>query len=357
MGGGTKNKTKGKSQQDQCNNDNLSENEDDNVTASNQAKQEDMDAIQANIITEIKAIRTDMKKEHSETLGVLKKELTDFREEINQKLSFIGIELQEITERVGEAEQRVGAVEEQSAEISELLSHTLEIQQSMQAQLTDLEARSRRNNIRIHGIPEGSEGEYIQDYVEKFIRSQLSLSEPRLGIQRCHRSLGSRPPEGSSPRSIVIYFQEYKTKETVLRAAWKKREITVEGKRVFFEQDFPTEILKKRKAYAGIRKILKENGLRFQTLYPAKLKVFFSTGPVFYNDAAEATDDLKKRGYTLDSSRAAAMGPEPASASRPAATTGPRQPPWEKAGARPRRDHLRHIQEKLKTFRRNTDAT
>jgi len=280
MKGGTKSKTKGKSQQDQCNNDNLSENEDDHDATSNQAKREDMDAIQANIIAEIKAIRSDMKKEHSETLGVLKKELTDFREEINQKFNFIGKDLQEITDRMGEAEQRVAVVEEQNAAISELLSHTLEIQQSMQTQLTDLEARSRRNNIRIHGIPEGSEGEDIQDYVEKFIRSELSLSEPRLGIQRCHRSLGSKPPQGSSPRSIVIYFQEYKIKEMVLRAAWKKRETTVEGKRVFFEQDFPTEIPKKRRAYADIRKTLKENGLRFQTLYPAKLKVFFSTSPL-----------------------------------------------------------------------------
>lgn len=143
----------------------------------------------------------------------------------------------------------------------------------------------------------------------------------------------------------------------VLRATWKKREITVEGKRVFFEQDFPTEILKKRRAYGDIRKTLKENGLRFQTLYPGKMKVFFSTGPVLYNSVEEATDDLKKKGYTLDSSRAAATGPAPASATRPATVTGPRHHPWEKAGARPRRDHLRQIQEKLKTFRRNTDAT
>lgn len=80
-------------------------------------------------------------------------------------------------------------VEEQSADISELLSHTLEVQQSIQTQLTDLEARSHRNNIRIHGIPEGSEGEDIQDSLQKFIKSELSFPEARLGIQRCHRSL------------------------------------------------------------------------------------------------------------------------------------------------------------------------
>ncbi|KAI3358297.1 hypothetical protein L3Q82_014671 [Scortum barcoo] len=261
MEGSRRRKTKGKSQQDQTINDNsLSESEDGHDAISNQARNEHMDAIQANIITEIKAVRSDMKKEYFETIGVLKKELTDFREEINQKLSSIGTDLQEITERVEETEQRVADMEEQSAEISKLLSHTLEIQQSIQTQLTDLEAQSRRNNIRIHGISEGSEGEDIQDFVEKFIKSELSLPDTRLGIQCCHRSLGSRPPQGSSPRSMIIYFQEYKTKEVVLRSAWKKREIRFEGKRVFFEQDYPAEILKKRRAYADIRKALKENG-------------------------------------------------------------------------------------------------
>lgn len=348
---GTRNQSKGRPQQNQPTNDKTAaENADGHNAISNQAKQENMEAIQANIITEIKAVRSDMKKEYSETIGVLKKELTDFREEVNEKLSTISCDLQEITKRVEETEQRVADVEEQGAEIGELLSRTLEIQQSIQTQLTDLEARSRRNNIRIHGIPEGSEGDDIQDFVEKFIKSELSPPDDRLGIQRCHRFLGSRPPQGSSPRSIIIYFQEYKMKEMVLRSAWKKKEICFKGKRVFFEQDYPAEILKKRRAYANIRRTLKENGLRFQTLYPAKLKVFFSTGAVVYDSAAEAADELKKKGYALDGSRAD-------TSSRPAFTTKPKHHPWEKAGAKPRHDHLREIQEKLKTFRRSTDAT
>lgn len=108
----------------------------------------------------------------------------------------MGTDLQEITQRVEEMEQRVADVEEQNTDISELLSYTLEIQQSIQTQLTDLEARSHRNNIHIHRIPEGSEGDDIQSFVEKFIKSELSLPETRHGIQRCQQSLGSRPHRG-----------------------------------------------------------------------------------------------------------------------------------------------------------------
>lgn len=57
MEGGRRRKTKGKSQQDQnINNNSLSEGEDGHETTNNLAKHEDVDAIQANIITEIKAV-------------------------------------------------------------------------------------------------------------------------------------------------------------------------------------------------------------------------------------------------------------------------------------------------------------
>lgn len=102
MVGRKKRRTRGKSQQNQNFSDNsLSESEDEHEAVSDQAKHEDMEA---NIILEIKAVRSDMKKEYSEMIGFLKKELTDFREEINQRLSSISTDLQEITQRVEETD-------------------------------------------------------------------------------------------------------------------------------------------------------------------------------------------------------------------------------------------------------------
>lgn len=148
-------------------------------------------------------------------------------------LNGISSELKEITDRVEATEQRVADVEESHAEHAEMLMYTIELQKSIQAQLTDLEARSRRNNIRIHGIAEGAEGDNMKTFLEQFFKNELSLTTP-LGIQRCHRSLGPRPPQDSNPRSVLVYFLEYTTKEQVLRSAWRKKEIHYNGKRVFF---------------------------------------------------------------------------------------------------------------------------
>lgn len=345
MKGGKTRKTRGKPQKNSTTNaKSPSESEDTSDGASYHAEHEAMEAVRANIIAEIQAVRSDMKKEFTDTMALLKGELADFRGEINQKLSAIFADLKAIRDRAEEMEQRVAAMEEWSAESREVLSYTLELQESIQAHLTDLEAQSRRNNIRIHSIPEEAERGDMQEFLEKFIKTHLALSDTSLDIQRCHRSLGAKPPQGSNPRSIIIYFLEYKTKELVLHSAWKKKEIHYEGRQVFFEQDYPTEIVMKRKAYSTSKKALKEKGIRFQTLYPAKLKVFYDTSPVIYNSSQEAADDLKKKGLIPDTCTS---------------TSRRRQLPWVTAGATTRRSRdvrLQRIREKLKGFRREDDA-
>lgn len=46
--------------------------------------------------------------------------------------------------------------------------------------------------------------------------------------------------------------------------AWK-RKIHVGEKRIFFDHDYATEVVQKRKAYGAIKKILKGEQIRLQT--------------------------------------------------------------------------------------------
>ncbi len=262
-----------------------------------------MDAMQASleaIRADIKAGHLDMKKELSgfcETIKKdLKEELGNFKEEVNQKLSEIGAELKNTGVRVEEVETRVAEMEEWSVTARDTLLQVLKEQERIVSKLTDLETRSRRNNLRIFGIPEGEEGNNACECLEKFIKSELQLPDIDLKIQRCHRSLGPKPPPQAAPRSMLAYFLVYKTKELVLSSAWKKKEIHINRKRVYFDHDYTAEIIKKRKEYAPLRKVLKERGLRFQTPAPVKLRVFYEEGPTTYNYADEATKDMRKRG-------------------------------------------------------------
>lgn len=188
----------------------------------------------------------DVKKELTENTGQLKSELAAFRE-VSLKLNTIATDLKDITNRVEQAKQRLADVEEWSTDAKELLIHFLELYNHLQVKLTELEAHSCRNNIRIHSIPKVAEGKNIQVFITNFLKTELHLPDASLGIQRCHWFLGVKHPQGSSPRSILIYFLEYKTQELIHIVPGKKRETFYDGKRVFFEQDYPTEIITKRK--------------------------------------------------------------------------------------------------------------
>lgn len=353
MPGGRKPKNKGKtpvnSEEDVLT---PSDSEDNTSCADKLTDADNMEAMKVSIIAEIKQIHMDISKELSEATGQLKRELSDFRGEMNIKLSAIETDIKDVTTRVEASEDRITEMEAFSTDARDILSHSLGIQEQLQTRLEDLEARSRRNNLRIHGIEEEAEGDDITGFVERFIKTELAFPDTHLGIQRCHRSLAAKPPHGANPRSIVLCFLEFQIKERVLQSAWKKKNIQYKGKRIYFEQDYTSDILAKRKAYAPIRRALKEKTLRCQTLHPARLRVHFQTGPVIYRDLQEAANDLKGRGViNAETFNQVTKNKDP---------SGQRmvKSAWQNAGtSRRQRERIKDIQEKLKEFRRSVDDT
>ncbi|KAK1876690.1 Protein ANTAGONIST OF LIKE HETEROCHROMATIN PROTEIN 1 [Dissostichus eleginoides] len=115
----------------------------------------------------------------------------------------------------------------------------------------------RRRHDGHRGLTEGAEGTSTTQFIERLLTTELSLpAESDLQIQRAHRSLMPRPASDKPPRSIVVNFLQYTTKEMVLKEAWKKR-IQFQDRALFFDHDYATEILQKRKEYITIKKSLK----------------------------------------------------------------------------------------------------
>ncbi|KAJ4933765.1 hypothetical protein JOQ06_006576 [Pogonophryne albipinna] len=139
-------------------------------------------------------------------------------------------------------------------------------------------------------------------------RRERRAPESDLQIQRAHRSLMPRPASDRPPRSIVVNFLQYTTKEMVLKEAWKKR-IKFQDRALFFDHDYATEILQKRKEYITIKKALKERGIRFQTPL-SRLRIHWESGPRTYESAQEAADELNRRGIQIETSRGSAPGIE-----------------------------------------------
>lgn len=79
-----------------------------------------------------------------------------------------------------------------------------------------------KKNVRIFGVAEGEEGKYV----EKFIKIELPAPKDMdMKKQWAHQTLVPRLQPDAPPRSIVVNFLEFTTKELILTKAWKKKEV------------------------------------------------------------------------------------------------------------------------------------
>lgn len=84
-----------------------------------------------------------------------------------------------------------------------------------------------------------------------------------------------------------------------MKAAWQKRGFVFQEKRVNIDHDYAPEVLKKRKEYTEAKRVLRAQNIRFQTPFPARLRVFFQDETRVYSSAEEATKDMAARGLQV----------------------------------------------------------
>ena len=74
----------------------------------------------------------------------------------------------------------------------------------------------------------------------------------------------------------------------------------LDGQRITFDRDYPTSILKKRKEYNALKKVLSDENIKFNMRYPARLLVKYKEGNQTYETATEAAADMRKRGMRVN---------------------------------------------------------
>ncbi|KAJ1171555.1 hypothetical protein NDU88_003416 [Pleurodeles waltl] len=102
--------------------------------------------------------------------------------------------------RVTGLEHRMGSLETQVTTYRDRDQDLL----YLRSKLTDLEDRSRRDNIRLLGIPEHEEGTDIQTFLGSVLPKLNSLDfDPPLEFQRAHRVGPKRSDTSLRPRPII----------------------------------------------------------------------------------------------------------------------------------------------------------
>ena len=126
----------------------------------------------------------------------------------------------------------------------------------------------------------------------------------------------------------------------VIQKAWRQK-ITFGGKPLYFDRDYTAVVPQQRKAYANIKKALKQKGIRFQTAF-TKMRIHWDSGVQVYDSAWAAARELRQQGIDMEM------------------PTGPpdrgeqlqRSAPWKRVGPYTGADMVGRTKERLRQFQR-----
>lgn len=258
-------------------------------------KEEGGEGLMAAVLAELRILR----KEHAEA----SKDTKDSLARVEAALTEADERITKLEQRTTDYEQRLSEAEDKSRRNERTLRHLLQREAILSAKCEDLESRARRNNVRIYGVKEDEEtNKDMLRFINDIIRTSLTLPEElKLNIERAHRSLVMKPKDAASPpRSIIVRFLDYRTKEAVIQEAWKHRGgVSYNGQKIFFDQDYTSDIQKKRKQVRDVIKLLKEKNIKAQSPFPAKLRIHLKTGPKTFTTLADAAATLGELGVQV----------------------------------------------------------
>lgn len=154
--------------------------------------------------------------------------------------------------------------------------------------MIDLEARSRRSNLRLVNLPEKEEGEDACMFLEKWIPEVLGPTAPNnFTLERAHH-VGQRREVGAPPRTMIIKFLNDRDKVAVLKAARAKKETLYKGHPVCFYPDLAAGVHQKQREFDGVRQKLRNMGIRHGILVPARLVVTYKGSTQTFKTPTEA---------------------------------------------------------------------
>ncbi len=141
--------------------------------------------------------------------------------------------------------------------------------------MTDMEDRSRRNNMRLVGLPEGVEGSDAAG----FLRVNLSRWIPSLGgrdieIDQAHRVYDGRK-NSDRPRTLIFRALRWYDRSEILKGARQAYPVKCAQDNItlLFFSDFSPATSTRRKSFNSVLKKMTSLGLQPFLTYPAVIKL------------------------------------------------------------------------------------
>lgn len=196
-------------------------------------------------------------------------------EDQGQRLCSLELISEDLSQRVSELENACSSLRENNSKLT--------------AKVIDLEGRNRRQNLRILGLIESTEGgqptEFFSGLLGEVFGKEILPSLPE--IDRAHRSLAPKPAPGQRPRPVILRLHRYRIKDLLIREARRRGKLDYRGQQIRIVEDYCPEILNQRAEYREVMTELYNRGLKPSLLYPARLRITLSSGEKMWLRSAD----------------------------------------------------------------------
>lgn len=133
-------------------------------------------------------------------------------------------ELRSVSDKVTHIEHRMG---EYATTINDLVDANEAKEddiEGIKAKMADIEDRSRKNNVKIRGVPKTVKQQDLRDYVTQLFTAILpDLSALDYTFDRIHRLPKPTYLSDNIPRDVILRLHFYRTKERLMAASRQKR--------------------------------------------------------------------------------------------------------------------------------------
>ena len=196
-------------------------------------------------------------------MNFIKMNITSMNERIDNIMKEFTKEITEIKGSVSFTEdvleKKVSSCEEKLWHLGQFKFPSVDEWNETKDKINDLENRSRRNNIRIDGIPEDPKEtwEQTEEKLKKVLHEKLNIDED-IKIERAHRT-GDKvyAKNKNRHRTIVAKIHNFKDKQIIFNNA---RIHKLANHKIYISDDFSLSTRRYRRDLHNAQKVIRGNG-------------------------------------------------------------------------------------------------
>ncbi|KAJ1123089.1 hypothetical protein NDU88_001562 [Pleurodeles waltl] len=219
-------------------------------------------------------------KEQSTTMERILQEITAVCHRIegmDASISSLTLETKSMRSDIAGFQSRVTGLEHHMGTLETQVATSQDRDQDLlylRSKITDLEDRSRRDNIRLYGIPENEEGSDIQAFLGSALPKLTSLTfDLPFEFQRAHRVGPKRSDETSRPRPIIACLLRHTQTRQILQRARSHGPFRIGQYDIRITADYSKDTNERRKAFLALRPRLRQLEMKYGLFDPARMWV------------------------------------------------------------------------------------